>query len=114
MNYNDFLKKYKIPNSFLENEEETVGSVQELITSLLINNSYLIDTKLEEMIDNEEGLYPSKEISGLKIIFDMWLKVTGLESTIDVNKALDTLLKEGYDVKIDSDKMNKIYEVIQE
>lgn len=116
-NFNTFLKEFKLSESivrdFDNHSEENITAVQNILNFILLQNLCLIYKKLDSIAETDEGFYPQKEISAGKIIFEMWLKSSGIEQMIDQNSAYDTLIKAGLKVNLETDKIKEIHQAIQ-
>lgn len=114
MTFEQFLKTHKISVSFNKDPESTIQAFQDIFNELLLKNTYLLDDYFERIITEDE--VSLKEIaplmSSLKTLFDIWQSITGSEAVIDVNRAFDVLAKEGFNINLEQEKINKIHSVI--
>ena len=118
MTFTQFLKQYRLSlaqaQSFSENREQNIEAIQNITNVLLLGSLAIIDEKLTNVVDTSEGFYPQKEISSTKILFEIWSKVNGIEVQINEELAYDILTKAGYNVDLNKDQLEQIYEKIQE
>ena len=117
MTFTQFLKQYRLSlaqaQSFSENREQNIEAIQNITNVLLLGSLAIIDEKLTNVVDTGEGFYPQKEISSAKILFEIWSKVNGIEVQINEELAYDILTKAGYNVDLNKDQLEQIYEKIQ-
>jgi hypothetical protein len=117
MSFEQFKKKNKINLDFNDNPEQIITAYQNIFNEILLKNTYLVDEHFDKIIDSDETASPkdiAPFIASLKVLFDIWLTITSAESIVDVNRAFDVLLKEGYSVDLEQAKIEKIHSMIKE
>lgn len=79
------------------NLEKIIYGSQKALSLLFFKNSAVVDFKLTQHI-NSQSAYPSQQIKGLRLIFEMYAKITGIELMINENTAIKLLESLGYTI----------------
>ena len=84
-----------------QNFDRIIYGSQKALSLLFFKGTAIVDFKLTQHIYSQSA-YPLQQIKGLRAIFEMYAKVTGIEAIIDENIAIKTLESIGYSiVKLD-------------
>ena len=84
-------------NELENNIERIITGSQKALSLLFFKAASIVDFKLTRYLINTSS-YPSEEIRGLRRIFEMYVKVTGIELMIDENQAIQLLERLGYKI----------------
>lgn len=88
------------PNDFKnldDNLEKIIYGSQKALSLLFFKNSAVVDFKLTQHM-NSQSAYPLEQIKGLRSIFEMYAKITGIEFMINENIAIKLLESLGYTI----------------
>lgn len=80
-----------------DNLEKIIYGSQKALSLLFFKNSAVVDFKLTQHLNNQSA-YPLEQIKGLRSIFEMYAKVTGIETMINETTAIKTLESAGYTI----------------
>jgi hypothetical protein len=80
-----------------DNLEKIIYGSQKALSLLFFKNSAIVDFKLTQHLNNQSA-YPLEQIKGLRSIFEMYAKVTGIEIMINENTAIKLLESLGYTI----------------
>ena len=101
INFENYCEKLGLTANDFENLEDNLDRViyasQKAITLLFFKNTAVVDRKLTVNLD-DFGSYPTEEIKGLRLIFDMYTKIIGVDIMIDENRAIKLLESMGYEI----------------
>lgn len=79
------------------NIEKIIYGSQKALSLLFFKNCAIVDFKLTQHLGDRAG-YPLEQIRGLRSVFEMYAKVTGIEIAIDENVAIKMLESAGYTI----------------
>lgn len=82
------------------NIENVIYGAQKALSMLFFKNCAIADNKLD-LHSVDEASYPSEQMRGLRNVYEMFSKVTGIQQRIDENTAIKTLEGLGYKVSKD-------------
>lgn len=88
------------PNHFQDleqNFDRIIYGSQKALSLLFFKGTAIVDFKLTQHLYGQSA-YPLQQIKGLRSIFEMYAKVTGIEAAIDENSAVKTLEGMGYSI----------------
>ncbi len=99
VNFDNYCKSLGLSHEDFENLEENLEKViygsQKAISIILFKNLALVDRKLSYNL-NDLGSYPTEHIKGMRLIFEMYTRILGLEMMINENKAMQHLESLGH------------------
>lgn len=81
-----------------QNFDRIIYGSQKALSLLFFKGTAIVDYKLTQHL-YAQSAYPSQQIKGLRSIFEMYAKVTGIEAVIDENIAIKTLESIGYTIQ---------------
>ena len=88
------------PNDFKDleqNFDKIIYGSQKALSLLFFKCTAIVDFKLSEHLLNQSS-FPLEQIRGLRSIFEMYAKITGIENVINENSAIKTLESMGYTI----------------
>ncbi|BAZ47380.1 hypothetical protein NIES4102_44260 (plasmid) [Chondrocystis sp. NIES-4102] len=88
------------PNHFQDleqNFDKIIYGSQKALSLLFFKGTAIVDFKLTQHLYGQSA-YPLQQIKGLRSIFEMYAKVTGIEAVIDENVAIKILESMGYSI----------------
>ena len=80
-----------------ENIDRIVYGAQKAVSLLFFKNAAIVSHKMDLHLQDEIN-YPSKQISGMKLVYEMMLGMTAIDKKIDENMAIKTLENMGYTI----------------
>lgn len=102
VNFDDYCQALGITAEDFQNLDENVykiiSGVQKGLTLLLLKNMAIVDKRLSSHLLDED-LYPTKQIGGMRLLFEMMSSATALQKIVDENQAIRTLESLGYSIK---------------
>lgn len=79
------------------NIEKVIYGSQKALSLLFFKNCAAVDFKLTQHLSDRAG-YPLEQIRGLRSVFEMYAKVTGIDIMINENAAIKMLENSGYTI----------------
>ena len=79
------------------NFDKIIYGSQKALSLLFFKSTAIVDFKITQHLYSESA-YPLQQIKGLRSIFEMYAKITGIEITINENIAIKTLESLGYTI----------------
>ena len=80
-----------------QNFDRIIYGSQKALSLLFFKGTAIVDFKMTQHLLGQSA-YPLQQIKGLRSIFEMYAKVTGLEAVIDENVAVKSLESMGYTI----------------
>lgn len=79
------------------NIEKIIYGSQKALSLLFFKNCAIVDFKLTQHL-SDRAAYPLEQIRGLRSVFEMYAKVTGIDIMINENAAIKMLESAGYTI----------------
>ncbi|MDJ0716915.1 MAG: hypothetical protein QNJ54_22315 [Prochloraceae cyanobacterium] len=99
VNFDAYCKSLGLSHEDFENLEENLEKViygsQKAISIILFKNLALVNYKLSQNL-NDLGSYPMEQIKGMRLLFEMYTRLLGLEMMVNENKAIQYLESLGH------------------
>ena len=83
--------------------DDFLSASQVISQRIIITHLVLFQEKLNDHIQGKE-LYPASELRGLRDLLQALSPILGIEVTVNLNKAIQTINKAGYVVKDENDR----------
>ena len=84
------------------NIHKIVYGAQKAVSLLFFKNCAIVNKRMNQHLE-DEITYPQKQISGMKLMFEMFVSITGTDKFIDENTAIKSLESRGYKIDRNSD-----------
>jgi hypothetical protein len=97
VDFEDYRKRIGLNVDSLEKIEDLADPLQIALIDLLSKQLALLDDALESCNRGERD-YPESLVRGVKPLLDAVARVTAFDVQIDVNKAIQAIQKEGFEV----------------
>lgn len=82
----------------LEDIDNNIGACQKAASLIFFKLTAIADRKLLDYF-NGKTRYPTEQIKGMKLAYEVYCKAIGLENAIDENTAIKTLESLGYQIE---------------
>lgn len=98
VNFDCYCQSIGLDPNRLEDIENNVGASQRASSLIFFRLNAIVDAKLR---DYEQGRtkFPTEQIRALKLSYEIYSKILGVENAIDENCAIQTLVSLGYRIE---------------
>ena len=98
--FEDYCQSIGLDPQKLDSVEENITAAQRASSLIFFRLNAIADAKLQDY-ERGQTKFPTEQIKGLKLSYEVYSKAIGLEKYVDENSAMQTLESMGYKITRD-------------